>query len=359
VAANQEDDTLQRKQDQSGGPGSTNVQAGKDVVINVGITATEARDIALDVFKSNFLTMAGVAEQTVRERVEKITNEYLEQLEKYDPAGLASVQDPDMLQTIYNAQKGYACSGDEDLESALVDLLVERSGQTERNLKTLVLNQAIECLPKLTIGQRKAIAISFLVRDTGYASPLALPTLYRLLATNFAPFADIASNRLADYRYLQSAGIGSLSQFSLELEDAFWERFCGYLTKGFTPDQIPEQARQHIEDRSIFIPCLRNAETLQVNARSIADIQELQAQKGIQVPPGHAGPLGSACEYGRMTKPEIRQDIVSQLPFMAQLFDHWNGSGLGNFELTALGIAIGHAYWRRVTGEPTSLDDWL
>lgn len=66
----QENDKL-RKQDQTGGSGSTNVQAGQDVVIHVGVTATEARAIALDVFRSNFLTMSGVAEQVVRDRVGK------------------------------------------------------------------------------------------------------------------------------------------------------------------------------------------------------------------------------------------------------------------------------------------------
>jgi hypothetical protein len=110
-----------RKQDQSGGVGSTNIQAGQNAVIHVGITATEARAIALDVFKANFLTISGVAEQTVRDRVEEITNEYLEQLQSKNPAALANVQDPDILQYIYNAQKGYACSGEEDLEVTLID----------------------------------------------------------------------------------------------------------------------------------------------------------------------------------------------------------------------------------------------
>ena len=214
---------MPRSQDLSGGQGSTNLQAGNDIVINTGVTVTEARCIALDIFKSNFLAMTGVAEQTVRERVEKITNEYLEQLEKRNPSLLATVQDPDMLQSIYSAQKGYACSGEEDLESALIGLLIERSEQTGRNLETLVLNQAIECLPKLTIGQRKAITISFLVHHTRYVGPLALPALYQCLTSNFAPFAKIPSNTAADYRYLQLVDVAIENPYALLTWELSWQ----------------------------------------------------------------------------------------------------------------------------------------
>jgi hypothetical protein len=358
---------LPRKQEQSGSIGSTNVQAGGNVVIH-GITAAEARDIALDVFKANFLTLNGIAEQTARDRAEKITNEYLEKLQERNPAGLVSVQDPDMLHSIYNAQKGYACSGDEDLEEALVDLLVERSGQNSRDLKTLVLNQAIECLPRLTIGQRKAIAVSFLVRCTRYGGPLILPVFYHYLVNDYAPFVDIASNKWTDYRYAQSAGVGAVTQFTLELEDAFWQRFCGFFTKGFALDLARGQLSNHLDDhqildytkdRSVFIPCIRDAEMLQVNAVSMDDVKELQVAKGFEAKPGTAGPLETLCLYGRMINLEIRQDVVSHISSMAQLFDHWNTSGLANFDLTTIGIAIGHAYWRRMTGATAPLDAWL
>ena len=350
---------MRRAQDQSGGTGSNNFQAGRDIVLNVGVTATEAREIALDVFRANFLTMTGLAEETVRERVERITNEFLERLEKRNPTGLDSVSDPDMLLAIYNAQKGYACSGEEDLESALVDLLVERSGQTGRGLKTLVLNQALECLPKLTIGQRKAIAIGFLVRYTRHVGPMSLPLMYQHVSQNFGPFADISSNSIADYRYVHSTGAGTVSQFTVDLAGVFWEQYGGVFTKGFRLYHIPEQAREYADDRSVIIPCLRNPQLLQINSLSHQAVRDLQASKGIHPAPGHAGPFETACLYGRMSNDEIEQDLVSHIPFMGQLFEHWNNSGLANFDLTGIGIAIGHAYWRRVTGATTPLDTWL
>jgi hypothetical protein len=347
-----------RAQEQSGGAGSTNMQASRDVVFHQGITVTEVRDIVLDLFKANFLEMTGAAEEKARERVEEITNEYLKQLGERNPAGLASVQDPDMLVSIYNAQKGYACSGDVDLEGVLVDLLVDRSGQKTRDIKTLVLNQAIECLPRLTIAQRRAIAFVFFVRYTQYRGAMVLPIFYQYLAANLGPFADLAANKPADYRYILSTGAG-IGVVPRTLEKLFWNSCCGYFSKGFSADQILPEARRFIDDRSVIVPCIRDPQKLQMNAISLDQVKKLQEVKGIQVAPGRAGPLESACLYGQMADWEIRENLVTHLPFMAQVFDHWENSGLGSVDLTVIGIAIGNAYWHRVTGGPSLLDMWL
>jgi hypothetical protein len=358
------------RQEQSGGDDSVNIQAGQNATVHIGVTASEARDIALDVFRANFLELRGHAEEVARDRADRITREFIEALRTRNPEGLASIQDPDMQLSIYNAQKGYACSGEEDLEAALVDLLVDRAGQTIRNRKTLVLNQAIECLPRLTAEQRTAVAISFLVRHTQYSGPLVLALFYDYISTNLVPFADISSVKMIDCQYAQAAGVGSVGTFSkLALEDAFWQRYCGYLLKGFTVDQAEAQLRTrsleddqvsaYITDRSIFIPCIRNPEKLQINAVSLEDVKNVQAAKGLAGNPGSAGPLETLCLHGRMTDPEIREDIASHIPPMSKLFDAWDSSGLGQFELTAVGIAIGHAYWRRINDTAPSVDTWI
>ena len=100
---------MRPSQDLSGGPESTNLQAGRD--ITYGVTATEARQIALDVYNANYLKLAGVAEDTARDRAERITRDFIETLQARNPAGLKGMGDPDMLRTLYAAQEGFACSG--------------------------------------------------------------------------------------------------------------------------------------------------------------------------------------------------------------------------------------------------------
>jgi hypothetical protein len=358
------------RQEQSSGDDSVNIQAGHGITFNVGVSASEVRELALDVYRANFLELRGIAEDVARERAERITNDFIDALKTRNSDGLASIQDPDMQVAIYNAQKGYACSGDADLESALIDLLVDRAGQATRNLKTLVLNQAIECIPRLTAEQRKALAITFLVRHTSWPGPLTLAHFYGCLATNWAPFADIASIRPIDLQYTQAAGVGAGTPLGLQLEAVLWQTFCGFLFKGFTLDQAKPQIQGYglddrqieglLADRSVIVPCLRNSELWQFNAISIARVQELQKARGIIiVRPGNAGPLENICLQGQMAYKDMREDTVSHVPGISQLFENWESSGLNAFDLTAVGIAIGHSYWRQTTGSEAPLDIWL
>jgi hypothetical protein len=347
---------MPRSQDQTGGEGSTNLQAGRDIVYN-GVTAAEARQIALDVYNANFLKLAGIAEDVARGRAERITRDYLEKLQAENPDGLNSVQDPDMLQALYAAQKAYACSGEEDLEKTLVDLLVDRSGQQDRELKTLVLNDAIAALPKLSIGQRKSIAVCFFIRYTRYTGPLNPAIYYGTLAQGLASFADMVSGRRADYQHIQSTGAGYISAFSLELGAAFAEIARGFFTTGFTADKVPDDLRPYLADPEIFVPCLRDPQKLQVNAPTRQGVIDLAAAKGID-----SDKLERLSNEGVMGPPGIQSELVSVLPFMRTIFERWdnNDSSLKNLELTSVGIAIGHAYWRQATGSTdVPLDIWL
>jgi hypothetical protein len=344
-----------RRQEQSGGDESVNIQAGQNATIHVGITASEARDIALDVYSANFLTLSGIAKDVARARAEQITRQYIETLQARNPAGLASMGDPDMLRALYLAQEGFACSGEADLERALTDLLVDRAGQNERNLKTYVLNQAIATLPKLTNKQRAALAILFFVKSTRYDGPLNLVDFYSYVSNYVLPFVDEMPETLTDFRYMQYTGVGSLSVASITLEGAFYNQAYGYFMNGFTRDQAAAPWQPFLEDSEIFIPCLRNVEKLQIKARSYAEVQELADSKGIPT-------LMTHVDLGRMYEPEIKADLIAHIPTLAKLFDSWGvwgASGLANFDLTAVGIAIGHAYQRSAVGETTPLEVFL
>jgi hypothetical protein len=66
-------------QKQESGDDSTNLQA-QSIVVNQGISYSDAKDIALDVYKSNFLQLSQDAAQVARERAEEITDNFLDKL---------------------------------------------------------------------------------------------------------------------------------------------------------------------------------------------------------------------------------------------------------------------------------------
>ena len=70
-------------QSQKSGDSSFSIQA-KTISITTGITYSEAKEIALDVFKTNFIQLKGEALQLVDARAEELLTSYLEKLQNED-----------------------------------------------------------------------------------------------------------------------------------------------------------------------------------------------------------------------------------------------------------------------------------
>lgn len=347
---------MARSQDLSGGNNSTNLQAGRDVV-QFGLTYDQARQVTLDVFEANFLRMVGAAGDLVRERVEQFIREYLDKLQAVNPSALNGVQDPDILKSIYVAQEGFACSGEQDLEKVLVDLLVDRTQQQDRELKALVLNEAIAALPKLSIRQRKSIAAVFMLRYTRRKMLTPLPDYYAYLTAGLAPFIEMLSDRRADYEHIQSTGVGALSVLEWELNQTFVVGSRGFFTNGFEVDAVPDEFRQYLSDGQVFIRCIRDSSKVQVNAVSAEDMLAITISKNLD--PGRMELLAG---NGLMSPAEIQEDLMAHVPEMRVAFELWNNpnSAVRRFELTSAGKAIGHSYWQQATGDTLSpLDIWL
>jgi hypothetical protein len=342
-----------RKQEQTGGAGATNLQAGRDIV-HSGVTASESREIALDVYKANSLELGGVAAAIAFSRVEKLTRDLFERLER-DPQLLSSMQDPDMLGVVFTAQAGFARSGEEDLEAALVDLLVDRAAQQERDLKTLVLNEAIETLPKLSSVQRRSLAVCFLFRHTSPGELDSIDAYYSRIS-EWKPAFNIGSLIRADLQYLAAAAAGSMNVTSIPLGLALATNARGFYTKGFSVDDIPPVLRAFSDDQEVFIPCLRDPHKLQVNAIGAREVAAIEAKRSIE-----QNILANFAHVGVMSPDDIEVELVERVPEAAVLAERWEKSGLESFDLTAAGLAIGHAYWKQVVPPDASapLDIWL
>lgn len=126
-------------QKQQAGDSSTNLQ-GQSIVIHQGISYSDAKEIALDVYKSNFLQLSQDAAELARARAEEITDNFLTKLKDENEAAVTEMSQPGMQAALFEAQKQYAKTGDKNLEGLLVDILVERASTPERNIYQIVLD---------------------------------------------------------------------------------------------------------------------------------------------------------------------------------------------------------------------------
>lgn len=229
---------LDKKQDQAVGDGASALQAGGDItVINTGITVLEARAIALDVAKATFYELSGVARDTAASRVEEITNQVIERLEKEYPAGLQKAQDPDFQYSLLTVQKEFARNGDTDLGSLLVDLLVDRSKQDQRDILQIVLNESLATAPKLTNSQLSALALIFLFRYTQNTSVGNHDLFGNYLDRCASPFVDKLPKSQASYQHLEFAGCGT-ALVGPPLEEQLGNTYQGLFLNGFSSEEI-------------------------------------------------------------------------------------------------------------------------
>ncbi len=125
--------------EQKGGMGSTNLQI---KTLNVGMTYGDVRDIARDVFESNMQVFTKAAKLEADLRANQLREELVEKLKIKTPEELSSFEQPEKQSALFEAQKAYALSGDTDLKSSLVNMMLDLSSTEERSIKSLALQEA-------------------------------------------------------------------------------------------------------------------------------------------------------------------------------------------------------------------------
>lgn len=346
-----------RDQAQEAGDNSINYQAGKDIHVH-GISIDEARTVALDVFRSNALELAGVAQTLALARAEQLTNEFLTKLETEIPERVDKLADPDVQSVVFQAQREFARSGEDDLRVALVDLLATRVGEDDRNLRTLALNEAISSAPKLTEQQRRAIAWVFYLRYTR-ATNLGTPEEYYVRLKNEVSALGVSvPTGYADYQHIEYVGAGSLGLNSPSFASVVMSGVEGFYTNGFTVSDIDSVLLAELRERRFVIPALRDSSHFQFNLIADEELETQAVENGLE---GQIQDLKNLVNLGRMSEDEVVNEVIAKVPELTPLRDTWDNSktGLRSLTLTSVGLALGHAYWSRLTGSTSSLKLWL
>lgn len=346
---------LNKDQKQQLGDGATAIQAGRDV--HVGVTADEARNIALDVAKVTFYELSGTARQTASDRVEEVTNLVIEKLEKDFPAGLQKAEDPDFQYALLTVQKEYARNGDKELGDLLVDLLVDRSKQDDRNILQIVLNESLATAPKLTDTQLSCLATIFLFRYTQNYGIGNHATLGEYFDKYVHPFIGRLVKNNASYQHLEFTGCGSIQMGEVNLEDALIKPYQGVFLKGFEANEIENRGISIGIDNRFFIPCLNDSTKLQVKAISKEDLNKKLDEFSIKS--DDSKEIIELFEYGKMSSQEVKDKCIQIRPYMKEVFDTWSESPMKSFTLTSVGMAIGHANIKRLVGEFADLSIWV
>ncbi len=345
------------EQTQLVGQGSTAIQATGNVVVNNGLSYSEVREVVLDVFRSNFLQLAGEAKDVARQRAEEITDKFLEKLKKENPAGLSQAPSPDFQYGLFSVQRDFARTADTDLGDLLVDLLVDRTKHPQRDMAQIVLNECLIVAPKVTNEQLSALAIIFFFK---YCTSEGILTFHQLSAQfdRFVrPFIETLPRSLSSYQHLEFAGCGSAQVTSSRLEDILWTGYQGLFDKGFEATELSGASFYFNPRQQLTSTCLLDASKIQVRAQNLNHLEKLITAH--RIAPEDARRLREAFGKNRLNQAEIRAKCVEVMPYLQALFDLWESTQLHSMTLTSVGIGLAHANIKRLTGEFAALSVWI
>jgi hypothetical protein len=346
------------KQSQKVGDNSTSIQAGGNVKITQGVSYSEAKEIALDVFKSNFYQLSEEAAQVAKQRAEELTDAFLVKIMEQSPDSLKSMNQPDMQYALFTAQKEFARNGDKDLFEMLVDLLVERSTTKNRSLKQIVLNESLEVASKLTIQQINTLSIALLIKHsiTSYTHDIKSYTLY--INKFYVPFITNLSDHESDYQHLEYSGCAIIRGGVMDLVERFRDAYPGLFTKGFTKEEISEVINLQ-EVNPLFIrQALHDPGNIQISVTSKNGFSEFC--NGYHIVDNNIIRQLEMLQTKRLlANSEVATFLKSLHPSMEDLFNVWEQSSLKSISLTSVGIAIGNANIKRQTGTGLDLEIWI
>lgn len=343
---------------QESGDHSTNLQVAGNV--NIGISATEARQIAIDVFKANFYEFSDKAAQKALERAEEITDKFIEQFYIKIPYLEEKLQEPSVQSTMFNAQKEYAKTGDDTLKEQLIDLLIQRINSEERSLKQIVLDEAIKILPKLTQEQINLLTLIFSAVYFMHYDILNIPAFENFINNKIIRFYPNSRLSFSFFTHLQFTGCCTmLSEGSSykPYEEIVRNRFQAMFCKGFSNEQfVAEFGADHEKLRFLLIRCLQNPTMLQFNTLNEEVLKSRIQERNL-------GELGErALNFSNkniMNGQELRDYLIRINPQMDSFLNAWKEKDFKTIRPTSVGFAIAALNYNRVTGSNILIESFI
>lgn len=345
-------------QKQEGGDNSTNLQ-GQTVNIYHGISYSDAKEIALDVFRTNFIQLKQEAADVAKKRAEEITDNFLEKLNGRNPEAIKHFDEPAMQDALFTTQKEYAKSGDKELGDLLVDILVDRAGTQKRNMLQITLDEALKVAPKLTIEQLDSLTVNFLLARTRRLDVRTLDDLKKYIDKHIIPFAENLTEEHSDLNHIEYLGCGHIRAGNYGTLESKWQQvYKAFFQKGFTKEEFEQEMNLPIDKyRELIMDCMHDPKKLQLNAFD-NDVLKDQIEK-LQLTDGEAVKLKTVFDKWTKSPEEIKGYLLDKNPDLDKIFRVWDNSSIKHLELTSVGIAVAHANYRRRTGETMDLKVWI
>ncbi|WP_410875103.1 LPO_1073/Vpar_1526 family protein [Nocardia sp. A7] len=357
-----------KDQDQLAGANSQQYQAGGSIEVhNHGMTAAEVADLAMTIFRQNFIRFGEEAMQIAVSRAEELVDSYLRRMQSEAPAHISSAADPSMQRAIYTAQAEYASRGDSDLGSLLVEVLVERSQEKANTMRAIALAEAIGASSKLTSIHYKLLAVVVMLRYTTFFQWRDQAAFRKGLQKHLLALFPINDTYLhrrrypsplpltqMDLQHMEYVGVGRTGGTDFDVLERYPKIYPGIFSHDFTLDELDPILHSEI-DRPPFIRTEGDPEKLRLAAVTHSDLDNLKRpQRRIRE---NIHLLHDLLDQNKFQRNEVysffqmRPLYKDQQMFNYRAFEYlieiFQKLGVNQFELSSVGIVVGRAVWKQ------------
>ncbi len=331
------------------------------------LVVTGEKNIAVQGFSAQevialFHSMIGNDTKYLQETRQQMTQNINNFAKKFVEIGLGQISEedkvklgePDLQHTLENAVKIASRKDAHEIHEVLANLIVKRI-QSKDELDDIVFNEAISVMGKLTDNQLKIIAVSFILKNTGWNGGGTQKELVHVYKTFFEPLfpMKISPTQLG---YIQSiscgsVGIGSwnhLEYFRAHFSDVFIENFSKLELPGYN---IPKEIYEQIFEEKVegIVKCKFSSESSLRKFLDKKNIEEI-IKKRILNAYNNKNPNNPEKIIKKISEIIPNQDFINIIK---------KDNELSHFSLTAIGMAIAITYLKVITKQNFDHKIWI
>ncbi len=242
----------------------------QSVTVHQGLTLNDVTSLFQTLFEANFPKLRNIAENSAKENVEKLRDQFFKKANgKLGEQDYIKFSDPDLQFILNKAIETSARKDSAELRGNLSNLLIKRVQlSASEDLKSIVYNEAIETVGKLTTHQLKIITLVFLVRYIKFSSIKSWQSFNECLEESLQPFLDF-KNTETEFQHIQYTGCGNISVLEWDMVDIYFRTYPFLFTAGIQDLSLAEEAITKTEMGMILLSTWRNSQLKNIVLTSV------------------------------------------------------------------------------------------
>lgn len=332
---------------QDNAKGATALQAQVVNVYSNGITEEKCREICMNMYKSNILSLQSEAKDIAYQRAKHLTDIFIEKLSTQDEEIRQKVEEclkePAMQEAIFKSQKCYAMSNDDNHLNILTDMLIDRGNISQRTNKQMLIDDAIETLSKLNQKHLDILGYILLRGRVNQSGTLNILDSYINNLVKYMKKIIPLSKENNDFVYLKHRNCLQTPVFSdYQGIETYIFRQTQAFNEGFEKSEILEELNNNVFE-NFFIPSLKNPNKYVLKFNSFEFIEKHLSQDELLQALEKIKNFYIPYKSGQVNKSEVYDIILKRHPDASILFNN-DIKAFSYYNLTPLGQLIAIEY---------------